>query len=144
MPTTAAHGRSILADALYRLLDPLPFGCFAAALVFDVTYARTAEIMWTKAAAWLIVLGLLFAVVPRLINLVQVWITSRDRFRTRGRIAFWLDLFAIVAAIFNALVHSRDAFAVVPAGQWLSAATVALIGIAQVLRAIPEGGPRHG
>lgn len=108
--------RSTLANAVYGLLNPLPFGFFVAALIFDITYVRTAGVLWNKGAAWLIVFGLLLAVIPRFVNLAQVWITSRHIARRADRLDFWLNLFAIVAAIFNAFVHSRDAYAVVPAG----------------------------
>lgn len=128
--------RSVVADGIYGLLNPIPFGFFLAALIFDIIYFRSGEILWVKGAAWLIVFGLLFAVVPRLVNLVQVWITSR-RFTTRaGRIDFWLNLVAIVAAIFNAFVHSRDAYATMPAGVWLSACTVVLLSIGHILVAV--------
>lgn len=136
-----------VARAVFELLDPIPFGCFVAALVFDIVYARSAEILWTKAAAWLITIGLLAAILPRLVNLAQVWGPSRRAMRGAPRIDFWLNLVAIVAAIFNAFVHSRDAYAVVPAGQWLSALTVALIGVGRIVRAsavAPQGGLRHG
>jgi uncharacterized membrane protein len=125
-----------VANVVFDLLDPVPFGCFVAALVFDVTYARSAQIMWTKAAAWLITIGLLAAVLPRLINLAQVWFTARRRSTSADRIDFWLNALAIVVAIFNAFVHSRDAYAVVPAGQWLSALTVALIAIGRIATAV--------
>ena len=128
--------RSAVADAVYSVLDPIPFGCFVAALVFDILYARTAVILWDKAAAWLIVIGLLFAVVPRLVNLVQVWILRPPVAPRAARTDFWLNLLAIVAAIFNAFVHSRDAYAVVPAGVWLSACTVALLAIGRVVLAV--------
>ncbi len=97
MSSLAAPHRSVVANAIYGLLNPIPFGFFVAALIFDITYANTAVVLWGKGADWLISLGLLFAVIPRLINLVQVWITSR-RFATRAeRLDFWLNLFAIVA-----------------------------------------------
>jgi uncharacterized membrane protein len=135
MHSRVAPRRSLVADAIYGLLDPIPFGCFVAALIFDVLYARTGIILWDKAAGWLIVFGLLFAVVPRLVNLVQVWITSRRSASTADRFDFWLNLLAIVAAIANAFVHSRDAYAVVPAGEWLSICTVLLLAIGRVVRA---------
>lgn len=130
-----APHRSVLASALYAVLDPIPFGCFVAALVFDVVYARSAQVMWTKAAAWLITIGLLAAIIPRLVNLGQVWIAGRRQATAAERADFWLNLLAIVAAVFNAFVHSRDAYAVVPTGQWLSALTVALIAIGRVVTA---------
>lgn len=118
---------------VFRLLDPLPFGFFTAALIFDAVYADGGAIFWVKSAAWLIAIGLLFAVLPRLINLAQVLFTG-GRPRAGGAVvAFWLNLFAIVAAIVNAFVHSRDAFAAMPEGLVLSIATVALIVVSNVV-----------
>jgi len=128
--------RSILTQGLYGLLNPIPFGCFVAALIFDIIYLETAVILWDKAAAWLIVFGLLFAVVPRLINLSQVWITSRQTATRADKLDFWLNLCAVFAAILNAFVHSRDAYAVVPAGLWLSASTVLLLAIGLIVTAV--------
>lgn len=133
-----------MASAVYDLLNPIPFGCFVAALIFDILYVRTAVMLWDKAAAWLIVIGLLAAVVPRLVNLVQVWVTPRPRSAGTDRLDFWLNLLAIVAAIFNAFVHSRDAYAVVPAGAWLSACTVVLIAIGRVLVAVRQDAAWEG
>lgn len=128
--------RSMGANVAYGLLNPIPFGFFVAALIFDVVYVRSGVMLWDKSAAWLIAIGLLFAVVPRLINLVQVWITSRRYVLASDKLDFWLNLLAIAAAIFNSLVHSRDAYAVVPAGLWLSACTVILLCIANVVVAV--------
>ena len=124
--------RSILAESVYGLLNPIPFGCFVAALVFDIIYSETAVMLWDKAAAWLIFFGLLFAVVPRLINLTQVWVTSRRTATRTDRLDFWLNLSAIIVAIVNAFVHSRDAYGVVPTGMWLSVCTVILLSIGNV------------
>lgn len=146
MNSPSAPHRSALANGIYGLLDPIPFGMFVAALIFDITYAKTAVMLWVQSASWLLAIGLLFAVIPRLINMVQVWITSR-RFATRAdRIDFWLNLLAIIAALFNALVHTRDAYSVVPAGVWLSLFTVILLSIAHLLIALQpatSGGYAH-
>ena len=141
MSTFAAPRRSAVANIIYGLLNPIPFGCFVAALIFDIVYARTAVMLWDKSAAWLIVLGLLFAVIPRLVNLVQVWITDRRVAMRVKKADFWLNLLAIVAAIFNAFVHSRDAYAVVPAGLWLSICTVALLCIGHIIMAMHYAAP---
>jgi uncharacterized membrane protein len=128
--------RSGVAEGIYGLLNPIPFGFFVAALIFDILYVETAVILWDKAAAWLIVFGLLFAVVPRFINLTQVWITGR-RFASRTeKLDFWLNLCGICVAIVNAFVHSRDAYAVVPTGVWLSACTVLLLAVGLVAVAV--------
>jgi uncharacterized membrane protein len=133
MNARVAPRRSVVANALYGLLNPIPFGFFVAALIFDVVYVGSANVLWAKAAAWLITLGLLIAVIPRVINLVQVWITSRHATLRAERLDFWLNLVAIVLAIVNAFVHTRDAYAIVPAGAWLSAGTVLLLAIAHVV-----------
>ena len=132
--------RSVVAESIYGLLNPIPFGCFVAALIFDIIYSETAVMLWDKAAAWLIVFGLLFAVVPRLVNLTQVWITSRRTATRTDKLDFWLNLFAIVVAIVNAFVHSRDAYAVVPAGMWLSVCTVILLSIGNIAVAMERAG----
>ena len=136
-----APRRSVLANAIYGLLNPIPFGFFVAALIFDLVYARSGEILWMKGAAWLIAIGLLFAVVPRLVNLVQVWITSRRSALGGDRLDFWLNLVAIIVAVVNAFVHSCDAYAVIPAGVWLSALTVLLLAIGHVVIAVQQSAP---
>jgi uncharacterized membrane protein len=125
--------RSIVAQSIYSLLNPIPFGCFVAALIFDLIYVKTAVMLWDKAAAWLIVFGVLFAVVPRLVNLTQVWVTSRRTATRTDKLDFWLNLLAIVLAIVNAFVHSRDAYAVVPTGLILSVCTVILLSIGNIV-----------
>jgi uncharacterized membrane protein len=141
MSSRAAPRRSVVAHAIYELLNPVPFGFFVATLIFDIIYARSAEVMWGKGAAWLVTFGLLFAVIPRLINLVQVWITGRRYSTSSDKLDFWLNLFAIVAAIFNAFVHSRDAYAVVPTSVWLSVCTVILLSVAHVVMAAQRSAP---
>jgi uncharacterized membrane protein len=136
MSIQASPHRSVIANAVYGVLNPIPFGFFVAALIFDIIYLRTAVILWDKGAAWLIAIGLLFAVIPRLVNLAQVWITSRRSVLRADRVDFWLNLIAIVAAIFNAFVHSRDAYASMPTGAWLSAFTVILLAIGRIAIAV--------
>jgi uncharacterized membrane protein len=126
--------RSRVASVVFDVLDPIPYGFFVGGLVFDAVYAKTAEILWLKGAAWLISIGLVVAVVPRLINLAQVWFPGSSGRAPHAMASFWLSLLAIAAAILNAFVHSRDAFAVMPEGLWLSVLTVVLFVIA---RAVP-------
>ena len=138
MSSLVAPRRSVAAHAVYALLNPIPFGCFTAALVFDIVYLRSGVMQWAKGAAWLLAIGLLFAVVPRLLNLARVWLAGRRAATRTDRLDFWLNLFAIVAAIFNSFVHSRDAYAIVPAGLWLSVLTVILLCIGAVVVAIQD------
>jgi len=127
--------RFSLSKALFNLLDPIPFGFFVGVLIFDVIYAETANVLWMKSAAWLVTFGLLFAIIPQLINLAVVWFSKR-RIRSRGQVInFWLNVVGIVAALVNAFVHSRDAYAVIPDAVWLSILTVALMGIGRIISA---------
>lgn len=136
MISLRASRRSALANAIYGLLNPIPFGCFVAALIFDATYARSGVILWDKGASWLITFGLLFALIPRIIQLVQVWVTGRRTALRVEKVDFWLHLLAIILAIFNALVHTRDAYGVVPAGVWLSLGTVLVLAIGRVMMSL--------
>lgn len=138
MSDLAVPRRSVVASAIYGFLNPIPYGFFVAALIFDIIYVRTAVIMWDKSAGWLITIGLLFAVIPRLINLVQVWFTSRRLSTRADMVDFWLYLLAVIAAIFNAFVHGRDAYAVVPAGMWLSLCTVVLLAVGRIVVAMQQ------
>ena len=136
-----APRRSVVANAIYGLLNPIPFGFFVAAMIFDIVYDRSGEILWMKGAAWLIAIGLVFAIIPRVVNLVQVWITSRRSALAGDRLDFWLNLLAIIVATINAFVHSRDAYAVMPAGVWLSVLTVLLLVIGHIVIAVQQSAP---
>jgi uncharacterized membrane protein len=127
--------RFSIASAIFDVLDPIPFGFFVAALIFDILYSNTFTILWVKAAAWLISIGLVFAIIPQLINLGRTWFT-RGRVRAPGlALNFWLQVVAIVAALINAFVHSRDAYATMPAGVWLSVLTVLAMVIGRIVLA---------
>lgn len=121
-------GRSLLGVVLYTLLEPLPLGFFVAAWLFDILYQHTFVIMWTKAASWLIVMGLVLAILPRLISLFNLFrgVASYEK------IHFWLSLLAMVLAIANAFIHSRDAYAVVPLGVTFSTLVVVLLLLANL------------
>lgn len=138
-PNSARRG---VATALYELLNPIPLGFFVAAWIFDILYMKTFITMWTDAANWLIVLGLIIAVIPRLINLFEVWTGPKSVSDSALKLHFWLNLVAVVLAIFNAFIHSRDAYAVVPAGVILSTLVVVLLllGNVQLAFRLPVAG----
>jgi len=125
--------RWTVSAAIFNLLDPIPFGFFVGTLIFDIIYANTGTILWMKGAAWLVTFGLLFAIIPQLINLALVWL-SKTRVRSGRQVGnFWLNVVAIVAALINAFVHSRDAYAVIPDAVWLSIVTVAAMAIGRIM-----------
>jgi uncharacterized membrane protein len=127
--------RFSVTSAIFNVLDPIPFGLFVAVLIFDIAYTNTFNVLWTKCAAWLVALGLIFAIVPQLINLARVWFRKTPIRTSIQTMNFWLNVVGIVAALINAFVHSRDAYAVMPAALWLSIVTVLALGLGRVLLA---------
>ncbi|TCK33664.1 putative membrane protein [Paraburkholderia sp. BL8N3] len=138
-PATPTY-RSRIATTVFDLLNPIPYGLFVGTLIFDITYATTRNVFWGKGAAWLVTAGLLFAMIPRVINLCHVWLPSRYRATGIEKFDFWLNLLGIVAAIVNAFVHSRDAYAMVPLNVILSVITVALLSVGQIALAFDKFG----
>jgi uncharacterized membrane protein len=127
--------RFSITSAIFNVLDPIPFGFFVAVMIFDIIYAKTANVLWVKGAAWLVTLGLLFAIIPQLINLAVVWFGKR-RVRSGAQVInFWLNVVAIVAALINAFVHSRDAYAAMPTGVWLAVVTVLAMAVGRIVLA---------
>jgi uncharacterized membrane protein len=141
-PTVTTHSTKI-APAIFELLDPIPYGLFVGTLIFDITYMNTRNVFWGKGAAWLVTVGLVIAIVPRLINLVHVWFQRRHPVSPIEKVDFWLNLLGIAAAIVNAFVHSRDAYAMVPENVILSVFTVVLLGVAHIAMAINRLDPRE-
>ena len=119
---------SIAGHPLHAMLVPIPIACFVGTLITDIAYAETANMQWANMSAWMLTVGLvvaLFAVIAGLIDF------AGDR-RIRDLRAVWIhaggNAVALVLAIFNAFIHSRDAYtSVVPGGLILSALTVLIL-----------------
>lgn len=139
IPATPRY-RSRLATVVFDLFNPIPYGLFVGTLIFDIIYANTGNVFWGKGAAWLVTAGLLFAIIPRVINLGHVWLRSNCPISPAEKVDFWLNLLGIIAAIFNAFVHSRDAYAMVPLNVILSLVTVGLLSIGQFALAFDKFG----
>ena len=115
-------------DRAFRMIFGAAAMCFVGALVTDVVYLRSPEFVWTTFSIWLITVGLLVAAVAAIVGLVVR--IAHGRLGTLG--ARWPYLVGIVAAciveLFNAFVHSRDAYeSVYPDGVALSAIAVVLL-----------------
>jgi len=89
------------------------------ALLSDLTYAMSYQVQWSNFASWFIVAGLLFGSV----GLVSALVGLRHADRRGARdLLFGLILVATWALGFiNALIHAKDAWAVMPEGLILSA-----------------------
>ncbi len=106
---------------LFATLMSFPAACFIVTVVTDIAYAKSANMAWETFSIWLLTIGLITAGIVVAIGLIQAF--------GQGR---WPSLIlrvgyaiALVLALFNAFVHSRDAYtSVVPTGLTLSILTV--------------------
>ena len=138
MTSQVTSRNSTFAVAVYSLFHPVPLGFFVAGWIFDIIYIYSTEVLWTRGASWLIAIGLVISIVPRLINLVQVWVGASYPQGSPVKVHFWAYLIAVVLEIFNAFIHSRDAYAVVPEGVILSTLAVVLMLFANLQLAVRE------
>jgi uncharacterized membrane protein len=119
---------SLRGRPLHAMLVPIPMACFVATLVTDIVYWQTAAMLWADISAWLLVMGLIFAAVAATAGLIDFF---GDR-RIRDLRAAWIhglgNIAALVLSIYNALIHTRDAYtSVVPSGLILSALVVVIL-----------------
>jgi uncharacterized membrane protein len=112
---------------IHPWLTPFPIACFVGALVTDIAYWWTAEVMWADFSAWLLVVSMVTGVLA-VIAIVIDFLTNR-LIRARG--SAWLILGSVVVllvALLDTLVHTRDAWtSVVPTGLILSAIVVLIL-----------------
>ncbi len=117
---------------LYPALVPAAAAFFAAALVTDILYWRTARMTWETFSVWLITAGLLVSAAAAVVGIVDI---ARGR-RLHALTPSWPrvlgDFLAVLLAILNAFVHSRDGYtSVVPTGLILSALVVLILLISR-------------
>ncbi|QFI19934.1 hypothetical protein FR830_25350 (plasmid) [Klebsiella aerogenes] len=133
MSESSYDRRNMPASIIFNLLNPIPYGFFIAGWIFDIIYLYSTNVMWGKSASWLIALGLIFAIIPRLINLAQVWFCASSPQFPAAKIDFWLNVIAIISAIVNCFVHSRDAYAIAPQNVIYSTLTVICLLLANII-----------
>jgi uncharacterized membrane protein len=115
---------------IHPMLVSVPIVCFIGALLTDITYAVSAEIMWADFSAWLLMVGVIIGVLAAIAGLIDF--LSNSGIRALG--PAWLhligNLIVLMLAVFNALIHTRDAWtSVVPTGLALSIITVLILPV---------------
>ncbi len=110
---------------IHSTLASFPIACFTGALLTDLAYWHTAEMMWADFSAWLLFTGLVMGGLAALAELIGLF---SNRF-IRSISSAWLHMagtiVVLLLALFNSFIHSRDAWtSVVPTGLTLSALTV--------------------
>jgi len=114
---------------LHAILLAFPLPLFLGALLSDLAYNASFHVQWANFASWLIAGGLLvgaFAVLWALIDLFR----TRAPARTRAGLYFAALLAMWVLGFINALVHAKDAFAIMPEAIPLSAIATLLALVA--------------
>lgn len=118
----------IAGHPIHALLVPIPITCFVGTFVTDLVYWKTANMQWANMSAWLLFVGLAVSVLAALAGLMDF---LGDR-RIRALRPAWIhglgNALALVLAIFNFFIHSRDAYtSVVPTGLILSGLVVLIL-----------------
>ena len=112
------------------MLVPFPIACFIGALVTDIVYWRTAEMMWSDISAWLLLIGLILGVLAAIAGLIDFLSNRLIRAQTPAWPHMLGNLLVLLLALFNTMVHTRDAFtSVVPTGLILSVLTVLIVPV---------------
>lgn len=110
---------------LHAILLSFPFPLFLGTLASDLAYRSTVQIQWANFAQWLNAAGLFFGAFAVLWALINLFRTEMRRHR-RPVVYFVLLLAMWVVGFINALVHAKDAFAIMPEAVWLSAVSALL------------------
>jgi uncharacterized membrane protein len=115
---------------IHPMLVPVPIACFVGALLTDIAYYMTAEMMWADFSAWLLTVGFIIGILAALAGLTD-FLGNR---LIRAQAPAWPhalgNLLVLILAFFNVLVHTRDAWtSVVPIGLLLSVVTVLILPI---------------
>lgn len=119
---------SVAGHPLHVMLVPIPIVCFSGTLITDIAYWQTAAMLWADMSAWLLIAGLIGSVLAATAGLIDLFGDERIR-RLR---AAWIhaggNAVALVLSIFNAMIHTRDAYtSVVPTGLVLSGLVVVIL-----------------
>ena len=124
-PVAVYPAERIAAYPIHPLIAPFAVACFIGALLTDIAYWRSMEIMWTDFSTWLVTAGTLLAYVAAIAGAIDFF----GRRLMRNDAAGWPyiigNIVLLVLATLNTLVHTHDAWtSVVPWGLTLSALVV--------------------
>jgi len=113
---------------LHPTLMAVPTTCLVGALLTDITYSETAEMMWANFSAWLISAGVVLGWLTCIAGVVDLVGRRYATAPVRGAVYAVGILVVMILATFNMLIHTRDAWtSVVPWGVSLSAITAVIL-----------------
>ena len=112
------------------MLVSVPIVCFVGALLTDITYYATAEIMWADFSAWLLAVGVIVGILAAIAGLTDFLGNPMIREQAAAWPHMLGNLLVLVLSFFNLLVHTRDAWtSVVPTGLILSIIVVLILPV---------------
>lgn len=121
---TAAIGR----HPIHPMLVPFPIACFVGTLLCDIAYWRTAEMMWSDFAAWLVSAGVILGFLAAIAGAIDFFANPLVRAQPPAWPHVIGNAIVLILAILNMLVHTHDAWtSVVPWGLALSALMVLIL-----------------
>jgi uncharacterized membrane protein len=119
---------SLAGHSIHPMLVPFPIACFFGAFITDLVYWWTDAVQWETFSVWLLTAGMVlagFAVIAGLIDFVgnrHIRALRPAWFHVLG------NAIALILALINAFVHSRDGYtAVIPTGLVLSTLVVLIL-----------------
>jgi uncharacterized membrane protein len=108
------------------MLVPFPIACFVGALVTDLAYWRTLDVLWERFSIWLIAAGLIVAGLAVIAGVIDLAVGRRIRTLAWPHAVGYA--LALALSLINAFIHSRDGYtAVVPTGLMLSGLVVVIL-----------------
>jgi uncharacterized membrane protein len=124
----------VVRPPLFPILWHFAAACFVGTLITDAAYWRTAEMTWADFSAWLLTAGLAVGVIAAIVCLVDRLLGRLVGINRLSWIYVLGNAIALILSLFNAFIHSRDAYtSVVPEGLGLSAATVVVLVLCGLL-----------
>jgi uncharacterized membrane protein len=111
---------------IHRMLVSFSAAYFAGALVTDLVYWQTPDVLWERFSIWLIAAGLVMAGLAAIAYVIDL-AGGRQIDRPAWPRAAGYAL-AVLLSVINAFVHSRDGYtAVVPTGLMLSGLVIVVL-----------------
>jgi len=116
---------------------------FVGALATDLAYWQMLDVLWERFSIWLIVAGLVMAGLATIVYAIELASGTRiDRPAWPRVVGYAL---AVLLALTNAFIHSRDGYtAVVPTGLMLSTLVVVVLVLTAVVARVLTNRHRFG
>jgi len=120
---------------LHPIVLGLPFICFFGGMITDIAYFRSYDIAWKNFSDWLIAGGMVLGALGAVVGIVDL---LRPAVRANRLLVPYAIAYAVamILALINNFIHSRDAYGAMPAGLILSVLTVLVLTGASALGAI--------